>query len=634
MFSLFKNKEKNLEKVNWYKQAIKMIKFFMATYDWEKAKDAIEEIKEKELRWYNELIENLNTQDDELLIWKEKNRQNKIYEEKVQELNALENKLEKLKINYEEQREKDRFKVRFTNIKKELNILIRKNKGEAAINLLNQFLDENKNKEIVIKFYNKEKKYILKNLKKFKKVEDDKLKQNAKLEAMKLIWENVNLDNENSDENNKKNIWFFKKLKNKINFYKTFKEKLRKKKLLDEISLLIEEDSKVKNDIATQKLVNIHKWLIKEISQNNMIWYHFYGKILWADKISGDAFWFNEEKNKYNFFIWDATWHGIRAWFIITLLSRLFNESVNKSLQELIYQVNNGLKQDLKSRNFITGIFFEIEKKNIHKIKYVGMGHEPMLIYKAKDRKIEKLIPGWLAAWIRIINNPEQIKVKEIDLDNWDIVLSFSDWIAEAKSEEWIFYWIDRLIKAFEQIASTWAPLNSIYEHILNDVKYFKWWSNFVDDVTLLLLKRDIERDIIDKNSEYLKELTLKWKISQRDVKKIVWKTKDHIEKEVEKIAKDKKIKSIIKSLETLYYTWEILKLKQEAIRFIKDWYIDAKINHYLKKAIENEEKYKIEQKSQRVRNKYNVLKELLKKWDYMTVIRETEDIIAKDWNI
>jgi hypothetical protein len=32
--------------------------------------------------------------------------------------------------------------------------------------------------------------------------------------------------------------------------------------------------------------------------------------------------------------------------------------------------------------------------------------------------------------------------------------------------------------------------------------------------------------------------------------------------------------------------------------------------------------------------NKYNILKQLLKKWDYETVIKEVENIIAKDWNI
>jgi hypothetical protein len=56
------------------------------------------------------------------------------------------------------------------------------------------------------------------------------------------------------------------------------------------------------------------------------------------------------------------------------------------------------------------------------------------------------------------------------------------------------------------------------------------------------------------------------------------------------------------------------LKLKQEAIRYIKADYIDKRINYYLKKAIDNEIKYRIEQKNSKIINKYNVLKELEKK--------------------
>jgi hypothetical protein len=52
---------------------------------------------------------------------------------------------------------------------------------------------------------------------------------------------------------------FFQKMKHRLNFYKNLKEKVRKKKLLDEINVLIEEDSRVKNEIAEKKLENIHK---------------------------------------------------------------------------------------------------------------------------------------------------------------------------------------------------------------------------------------------------------------------------------------------------------------------------------------------------------------------------------------
>jgi hypothetical protein len=56
-----------------------------------------------------------------------------------------------------------------------------------------------------------------------------------------------------------------------MNFYKRIKEKARKKKLLDEINILIDADSQVKQDLAEEKLENIHKGLIKEISNKNII---------------------------------------------------------------------------------------------------------------------------------------------------------------------------------------------------------------------------------------------------------------------------------------------------------------------------------------------------------------------------
>jgi hypothetical protein len=375
--------------------------------------------------------------------------------------------------------------------------------------------------------------------------------------------------------------------------------------------------------------------LVKELSSNKMLWYELYWKILWADKISGDTFWFVESDNKYNFFLWDATWHGIRAWFIITLLSRIFNKYVKKtSLWELTYEINNWLKQDLKSRNFITWIFFEIYKDEIWKMNFVWMGHEPMLIYRKEEWTMERVIPWWLAAWIRLIDKVNKIKVKDLELKDGDILLTYSDWIVENKSEDGVFYWIDRLELAFAAIAKNKAQIHEIYDHIINDVKEFRWWSQFDDDASILIVKREIKKDIVDESSEYLNELKAKEWLKGSDIKKMRWKTIEDIDKELEVLKKKKETMRIIKVLETLYYTWEILKLKQEAIRFIKEWFIDKKINYYLKKAIDNEKSYKIEQKNQKVVSKYHILEELLKKWDYNTVITESEEIISKDGNI
>ena len=131
-----------------------------------------------------------------------------------------------------------------------------------------------------------------------------------------------------------------------------------------------------------------------------------------------------------------------------------------------------------------------------------------------------------------------------------------------------------------------------------------------------------------------LEEIKARENLQNNELKRFEWATKSNINKKVEALKKEKETKRIVATLEDLYYSWEILQLKQEAVRFIKEWYIDKKINFYLRKAIENENKYKIEQKNQKMQNTYNVLYGLYKKWSYDTVIKELEFLISRDWNI
>jgi len=637
MFNFFKKKNINTNNVRGFNRAISTIKSFIFIEEWENSHEAIIEIKNKEKTAYEELMKKIT--DSNKIDLNEKEKQTSIYNKKIAELNKLELLTNKKEEEFNLKIENKRFKIRFEQIKSEIRKLSKTNKNTEALNLLTNFLEEHKDKNIVISFFNKEKKVILKGIYKQRKKDENKIKNDAKLEAMKLIWETIAFDSDKikKEEVKKKEVKnnLIESLIKKFDFYKRIKEKLKRKHMLDEINLLIDENSKTKKDIASKKLENIHKWLIKEITNENMLGYDLFWKILWADKISWDAFWLSETKDKYTFFIWDATGHWIRAWFIITLLTKLFNDlSKKNSLKKLCLEVNNWLKQNLKNRNFITWIFFEILKKEITKIKFVWMWHEPMLIFRTKTKKVEKIIPGWLAAWIRLIQDVDNIKYSEIILEDQDILITYSDWIVEAKNHDWNFYWIDSLKDTIEKICESERDIWKIYEHIMNNLSLFKWGTSFDDDATLFLIKRNIKKDIQEEGNNYLKELSLSEWLNRKQTKILDGKTKNEIQVELEKIKKEKELTNIIKSLDTLYYTWEVLKLKQEAIRFIKKWYINNKINKYLKLAIANETKYKVNKKNQKMSSKYNVLTELYKKWDYSTIIEEIENIIAKDWNI
>jgi serine phosphatase RsbU (regulator of sigma subunit) len=633
MFGFGKQKKVDEEKIKGYKWALEAANIYMLISEWDKSRKAITEIKVKEKASLDELLIKIDAQDS-LEAENEKIKLTTDYKKKEWQLIKLEHTLDIKEKKYNDHIEKEKFKIRFKKIKDEIENLIWNTQPWEAMWLLQKFLEENADNNTVVNFFNHEKKYIQKNIERQKKTNEDKFKDNAKMQAMRLIWNSVNLNTEEEEKKKEEKMNFIQKLKVRFNFYNKIKEKIRKKKLLDEINLLIDEDSKVKQDLAEEKLANIHKWLTKEIKNREINGYDLYGKILWSDKISWDTFGFNDSKDKYNFFIWDATGHGIRAGLIVTLLSRLFTKNINNTLQKISYEINNGLKQDLKSRNFITGIFFELKKNNPDLLNFVWMWHEPMYIYRKKEKKIETVIPGGLAWWIRMIKELEDVKVKEILMETDDILLMYSDGIIENKNNQWEFYGMPRLKESFAKIADTEKDITKIYEYIINDVQLFKWGSFFEDDVTLLVLKRDIEKDIITENSDYLQDITTKQWLTKQQVKKLEWKTKDEIELELEKYKKDKDTLRIVKVLEWLYYTWEILKLKQEAVRYIKQWYIHKKINYYLKKAIDNETKYKVDQKNQKMSSKYLVLTELSKKWDFTTVINEIEDVISKDGNI
>ena len=629
-----RKKEIKLENVKTFKDALKVIKTYIYLEEWTKVKAAIEDIKKKEEEAFKEL--EYKIRDD----FTEVQKQRKIYEKNMTLVEKLEKSYEIKKIKYDRKVDSARFKVRFNKIKQEIKKLTSLWKNNDALNLLTHFLEDNKERSAVVTYYAKEKKRILANIKKRQKKDKKKIQDNAELEAIRLAGITLKDQHQKEEEKKKQKLQkkqnnIFYKLFAKVNFHKRLKEKYERKKLLDEVQILLEEETKAKDEIASKKLEHIHKWLIKELEKKNMIGFDIYGKILGSDKISGDSFWFVETKGKYSFYIGDATGHGVRAGLIVSLLSKAFQEEAPKDdIINLTLKVNNTLKENLQSKNFVTGLFFELDKKYRSAFNVSGMGHEPIIIYRKKTQTIERVIAGGLAWGIRLIKKAEDIKPKTIELHDGDIVITYSDGVLEAKNDANKIYGIENLEKIFLQSAQANTDIKEIYTDVIEDLKLYKWGASFSDDTTVLMFRRNPDKDLLVAESEEIAKIKAKEWLSSKDVRRLEWKTKEQLEAELLEIKKEKQTANIILVLKGLYYTGEFLKLKQEATRYIKEWYIHKSINFYLKKAIENEESYKIKQKNTKMENKYNVLLELYKKKDYNTVIQECNEIIAKDWNV
>ncbi|RKW23523.1 serine/threonine-protein phosphatase [Candidatus Gracilibacteria bacterium] len=625
----FLNKKKKVDEANVrdFDSSVMAIKIYIALSNWDKARRAIHEIIQKEKDSLHEYLLKIEEKDrDKKLTIKNE----KEYERKESILNELLRQIDIEEADYNEKIKKERFKVRFQTIEKEINGLLAQAKAKEAMILLNNFYEENRDEIVIIDFYKRQKAIIQDAINKKLGRLESRLKANAELEAMSLIGKDIN---EKEILQEKKEKTFFEKIKSKFTFWKNLQKKIKEKKLLDEINILIEEDSRVKRELAEQKLEKIHSGLVKELVFEDMIGYDLYGKILGADKISGDTFGIEENKNNYLMFLGDATGHGVKAGFIISIFNKIFKSLKDKSITDIYFDINNQVKQSLESKNFITGVLFEINKEK-SSINYAGMGHEPILIYRKKTGTIEKKVLGGLAAGIRIIKDKNQIKVRNLELNDGDIMMVFSDGIVESKGLNGEFYSIDRLGKIFETGAKDGESVKNIYNSVIKDLEEFRGGTRFDDDATILLLKRNTEKDLVKEGDAILEEIKARENLQNNELKRFEGATKSNINKKVEALKKEKETKRIVATLEDLYYSGEILQLKQEAVRFIKEGYIDKKINFYLRKAIENENKYKIEQKNQKMQNTYNVLYGLYKKGSYDTVIKELEFLISRDGNI
>ncbi len=614
------------ENITNFNSLLKTINYYITILDFLKAKSIIDEIKKKELDFYKSLL--LKVELDK----KQKGDLEKYYKKRINKIEKLNNKYLKEKDKYEEALEKEKTKIRILKIEKKLDELILKREINLAEWLLNNFLENYKENSTIIKFYNKQKNKLLAIRKKNKNIEEEKLKKNSKLEAMKLIWK-IQKEDELIEQLEKPNTFFWI-LKEKINIAKLISKKISRKRLLDEITILLEEDKNITEDSLKSKLWKIHKWVVKEVINNELFGFRFFWKTLWADRITWDTFSFDDLKNKYVFYIWDATGHWIRSGFTITFLKEAYQKYIWKhNFKKLILEINNYLKQKLKPWNFVTWIFFEIDKNNTEDIKYIWAGHELMLIYRKKSWLVEKTIPGWLALGIRHIKDETFIQEKNIKLNDGDILLIYSDWVLEARNYEKKMFWVTNLAEKFKMIADTDKKLSDMYEYILESLETFTWSSRFEDDMTIVFIKRDFSRDIMNDKVE-IKNLVSKSKIPDSYTKRLIWKTKEDVEKELIKIKKIENINVMVKNLEQLYEIWEIIKLKEEAIRYIKDWFIDKRINRLLKMAMKKEFSYKIQQKNKRLESKYYTLEFLLNKWDYETVFKEAADVISRDGNI
>jgi serine phosphatase RsbU (regulator of sigma subunit) len=211
--------------------------------------------------------------------------------------------------------------------------------------------------------------------------------------------------------------------------------------------------------------------------------------LLPAEEIGGDCYDFIEVGDgKWIFYLGDVTGHGVPAGIVVSITNAIFYALAHQyDLHDLAMHVNRVLQAKTSANMFLTLVLFEWDEKT-GRMRYLSCGHEPVLYYKAKEKKLINLGSGGIALGM-LKNIESKLEVKEVNLEKDDFLVLYSDGIPEAWKNKTEMYGMERFSRIV-YAAKDLERAHSIRNAILADVKQFAAGYKQMDDVTLMVIKR------------------------------------------------------------------------------------------------------------------------------------------------
>jgi len=209
-----------------------------------------------------------------------------------------------------------------------------------------------------------------------------------------------------------------------------------------------------------------------------------------ASELGGDSFNFLTVKDKFYVYVGDVTGHGAAASLLMVIVNTLitiFSDSC-ASAYDILVITNKYIKRWVKRAMYMTLVMLSWDIKS-QKLTYVGAGHEHILIYRQKTGDCESILSGGIALGM-IPDNSKIIKEKEIFIEDGDCVVLYTDGLTEARNNSGDMYGLENLKKSLIEHAPNYSA-SGINYHMARDVSSFAGEAPQLDDMTLIVLKRD-----------------------------------------------------------------------------------------------------------------------------------------------
>lgn len=207
-----------------------------------------------------------------------------------------------------------------------------------------------------------------------------------------------------------------------------------------------------------------------------------------AFEVGGDYYDFFElADEKLGFVIADVSGKGISAAFVMAEVKGVFETVAGllDSPKEVLIQANKILNKSLDKKTFVTAIYGVIDRKE-GLLRFARCGHPPLL--NLREGKIEYSQPNGLGLGLdRGDTFARTIEEREIQLQDEDTIIVYTDGITEAKNNEMADFGEQRLEDLI--IAKNNGSIDSLSNEIMSAVSCYQKDTSQHDDITLVIFK-------------------------------------------------------------------------------------------------------------------------------------------------
>jgi serine phosphatase RsbU (regulator of sigma subunit) len=235
----------------------------------------------------------------------------------------------------------------------------------------------------------------------------------------------------------------------------------------------------------------IQKQLLpKKLPRSKLI--EVYGKMIPAKEMSGDYFDFIDEENgNFHITIGDVSGKGLPAGLVM-IMARSYLRPLSKSDLtpcQILAEANRLLYADTRRDMFMSALVLQWSDQT-GKFIWSGAGHEHLLVYRARTRRVETIKAGGCV--LAAVRDADRAFVDhELSLEPGDALVLYTDGITEAKNPQDEFFAQDSL-QPLERLVELYGHLSAkdLLEAVLWELKQYISGAEQADDITVVTVKR------------------------------------------------------------------------------------------------------------------------------------------------